>query len=624
MKCSGDDCSADCNGGVSTGERRTLDRIYFTRAHNLVEIARPLNKNDGRYLLFSACGGFDPKRARCQFSLRSIGGVQCTGTFTPVSASAYIASLSPGWNVGNTLDAVENEGDWNNPPVVATTFDDIKAAGFKSVRLPVTWAYHFTSQSPTWDVDATWLQRVEDVVDMVTARGLSVLVNVHHDSWVWADISASGANLTAIEERFYRIWYQIGTKLACKESSVSFEPINEIPGSTQAHGDEVNKLNDVFLQAISDAGGFNAQRVVTLVGVGEDLVKTNSWFKKPDAKFTNPWAIQYHYYSPYDFIFGAWGKTTWGSDSDKATLEADIAAIRGNFTDVPLVIGEWDASSVFTETAARWRYFDFFVRTAAKYNTAMILWDNGADQFDRAIHKWRDPTALSILTNAAKGTINALPDSTTDGSTTSQNSSAYVYHKAGDAVTDVSLPYLFNGLTLSSITNTKTSKALTKGTDYSASTSSITLTSSFLKTIITSSTQTGSLLNLTLAFSAGSPTNVDILQYSTPKLGSTTSKLPATSADLSIPVTWAGQNRPATVRALKADGGILIDDWTQYLGPLQAGRLTYSGQWDWDANNIILRATVLDAVRTAGQTTTFTVEFYPREPGNVANYTLTV
>jgi aryl-phospho-beta-D-glucosidase BglC (GH1 family) len=41
-----------------------------------------------------------------------------------------------GWNLGNTLDAVPDEGRWNNPPVRPETFDDVKKAGFKSVRLP--------------------------------------------------------------------------------------------------------------------------------------------------------------------------------------------------------------------------------------------------------------------------------------------------------------------------------------------------------------------------------------------------------------------------------------------------------------------------------------------------------
>jgi endoglucanase len=227
-------------------------------------------------------------------------GIKCpsTSSFSPVSAGKFFDAINPGWNLGNTLDATETEGSWNNPPVVGSTFDDVKKSGYKGIRLPITWAFHFTSQSPDWTVDAKWLQRVEDVVDMVLSRGLYAIVNAHHDSTNWADLTNPNTNITLVEEKMYKLWYQIGTKLACKSSMLAMEPINEIPGTTAEHGAIVNRLNNIFLQAINDAGGFNPQRVVTLVGAGEDGPKTAQWFKRPDAKFKNPWGIQYHYYSP--------------------------------------------------------------------------------------------------------------------------------------------------------------------------------------------------------------------------------------------------------------------------------------------------------------------------------------
>jgi endoglucanase len=91
-----------------------------------------------------------------------------------------VAAINPGWNLGNTLDAIPNEGSWNNAPVVASVFDDVKAAGIKSIRLPVTYADHFISGAPDYTVDPAWLQRVSDVVDMAVERGLYVLTNVHH------------------------------------------------------------------------------------------------------------------------------------------------------------------------------------------------------------------------------------------------------------------------------------------------------------------------------------------------------------------------------------------------------------------------------------------------------------
>lgn len=225
--------------------------------------------------------------------------------------------------------------------------------------------------------------------------------------------------------------------------------------------------------------------------------------------------------------------------------------------------------------------------------------------------------------SAAKGETNSLPDSTTDGSVTTQQSSAYIYHKKNETVSDTTLPFLFNGNTLSSISVTGTNDQLAEGTDYTVAGEDITFKSSFLSSIITPSAPLGTLANLTLTFSEGADLRVNILQYGTPVLGATSSAVPA-SGDVLIPITWAGQNRPATVRALKADGSYLFDEWTTVLGPLQQARITYEGQWNWNGQNIILPAATVNAVRSGGQSTTFTIEFYPREPGNTANYTLTV
>lgn len=262
--------------------------------------------------------------------------------------------------------------------------------------------------------------------------------------------------------------------------------------------------------------------------------------------------------------------------------------VRGNFSNVPLVIGEWASSPVATETAGRWRYFDHFVRTAAKYNTSTILWDNGADFLDRASHKWRDSVAQDIYANAVKGIPNALPDSTTDGSLT-QQSSTYIYHKQGTNFSAVTLPFHFNGNKLAkNIVLSTSGKSLNKGKDYSVSGESITFTPAFLATIFTPSSPTGSLANLTLTFDRGAALSVNMLQYATPSLASTSSKLPAVSADLLLPLRWQGQDRPAAIKATKLDGTYLVDDWTQYLPEIQRGRMTYNGQWNWNAEGVIL------------------------------------
>lgn len=141
--------------------------------------------------------------------------------------------------------------------------------------LTVTWIDHFISGSPTWTVDPTWLARVSAVVDAVIERDMYVIVNVHHDSHDWADLAAAGANYTMIEEKFYRLWYQIGTTLGCKSERLAFEPINEPTGSDTTAYTELGKLQTLFIEAIGTAGGFNTQRVVTLVGPGVGCLQTH-------------------------------------------------------------------------------------------------------------------------------------------------------------------------------------------------------------------------------------------------------------------------------------------------------------------------------------------------------------
>jgi endoglucanase len=449
------------------------------------------------------------------------------------------------------------------------------------------------------------MDRVETVVDQALARGFEVVLNVHHDSWIWADPTVSNVNLTMIEEKFSALWSQIGTRFRCKSSSLIFESLNEPVGTTQAHADELNKLQDLFLDAINKAGGYNPQRVVSLTGLGDDYVKTSEWFQRGTTYPNQPWALQFHYYSPYDFIFSAWGKTIWGSDADKATLDSDFSLLRGNFSGIPVFIGEWDASDANTETAARWKYFDYFIRTATKYSFAQMLWDNGADHYDRVNNKWIDPIDLSVLLSASKGVINSLADSTEDASATSQNSSAYLFHKVGDPVIAQSIPYLLNGNTLTNIKNA--AGTVLTSSQYSISAGTVTFSATYLGSLYSSTAAPGVKDTLALSFSAGTPLTLEIVQYTTPTVATNTFKVDP-SADLVIPVTWNGIG-PAAVQALKTDGTYLADDWTVYLGPLQQARWTF-GSWKYDvaAGTFTVTASGLTTIQAAGQTVTLTVE----------------
>jgi len=270
------------------------------------------------------------------------------------------------------------------------------------------------------------------------------------------------------------------------------------------------------------------------------------------------------------------GKTVWGSQADKAAVVAELTSVRGNFSasesDVPILLGEFDASQLNLEPAARWKWFDFVVRTAKSLGMTTVLWDNGLDNLDRATGVWRDKIAVDITMAVLRGENNSLADSTTDASATTQESSAYVFNKVGSNITAKTLPFIMNGNNFTNITVGST--LLKEGEDYSFGESAITLNQPLLSKYLSATAEPGTKANLTVSFSAGAQSQIELVQWDVPTLSwySVSAKDVAKGSDLQIPITWKGLHRVAAVKIATVDGAYLFDDWTQYLPDLQKGR----------------------------------------------------
>lgn len=234
-------------------------------------------------------------------------------------------------------------------------------------------------------------------------------------------------------------------------------------------------------------------------------------------------------------------------------------------------MGEYDASQLNCEAAARWKWFDFVTRTATSLNITGFIWDNGLDNLDRATGVWRDAVAIDIIMKAYKGATNSLPDSTTDPSATSQNSSAYIFHRVGENVTDQSVPFLLNGNAFRSLSVGGT--PLKKNADYDVSGSNLIIKQRSLSKYLSPTAEPGTKANITVSFSAGANSQIEIVQWDVPTVSQSTSSASAiTSGDLWIPVVWKGLHKVAAVKIVTSDGAYMFDDWTQWLPPLQQGR----------------------------------------------------
>ena len=114
-----------------------------------------------------------------------------------------------------------------------------------------------------------------------------------------------------------------------------------------------------------------------------------------------------------------------------------------------------------------------------------------------------------------------------------------------------------NGNSLTSIKN-GTGTALTSS-QYSMASGTLTRSAYYLNTLYNLTSPPGIKDTLTLTFSAGTPITLQIVQYSTPTMPTTTYKI-NNSTDLYMLTNYARLSVVAAVKAVLADGSFLPDD----------------------------------------------------------------
>ncbi|WFR61678.1 cellulase family glycosylhydrolase [Paenibacillus amylolyticus] len=125
-------------------------------------------------------------------------------------ASQIVAEMGAGWNLGNQLEAsvngTPNETSWGNPTVTPELIKKVKAAGFKSIRIPISYLSNIGS-APNYTINAAWLNRIQQVVDYAYNEGLYVIINIHGDGYNSVQggwLLVNSGNQTAIKEKYKR------------------------------------------------------------------------------------------------------------------------------------------------------------------------------------------------------------------------------------------------------------------------------------------------------------------------------------------------------------------------------------------------------------------------------------
>lgn len=336
-------------------------------------------------------------------------------TMTQLNASQIVADMGAGWNLGNQLEANSNgypsETAWGQPMVTQALIDKVKAAGFKTIRIPVSYLKNIGA-GPNYTVDSAWLNRIQAVVNYAYSRGLYVMINLHGDgyksvnsSWLICDSSSQ----TTIKAKYQKVWQQVASRFQNYDQRLIFESMNEeFDGQygqpTQPCYSNINSYNQIFVDTVRRAGGNNNARWLLVPGWNTNIDYTagNYGFALPTDQYRSPSIpsseqrimISVHYYSPWDFAgeesgtITQWGraatnpakKSTWGQED---YLDSQLKAMHDKFVvrGYPVVVGEYGAidKSSFDSSSNKYRA-DFaraIVATAKKYGAATVYWDNG-------------------------------------------------------------------------------------------------------------------------------------------------------------------------------------------------------------------------------------------------------
>jgi endoglucanase len=317
------------------------------------------------------------------------------------AASAYAADeafdynrrLGRGVNLGNALDAPK-EGAWG-VTLKEDYFKTIKAAGFDSVRIPVSWSTHAGAQPP-FAIEPAFFSRVDWAIDQALANGLLAVVDDHHDAGMEQAPKESLPRLKAI-------WKQIALRYRDRPDALSFELLNEPNGKL---GDDL--WNEIVPQLLGVIRQSNPRRIV-IVGPGQwnnigRLYKLN--LPEADRRLI----ATIHYYTPMPFthqtaswVKGSekWKGTHWTETPEQLAVldkDFDMAAAWGKKNRRPLYMGEFGAySKADMESRARWTRA--VARAASSRGMSWTYWEfcAGFGVYDPQAESWRKPLLDALL-----------------------------------------------------------------------------------------------------------------------------------------------------------------------------------------------------------------------------------
>lgn len=332
-------------------------------------------------------------------------------TWDELDQTAITAAMGMGWNLGNQLEASSNkvpsETAWGNPTITEDLIKAVKAQGFNTIRIPVSYLSKI-GEAPDYTIDSAWLDRVQEVVDYVVGNDMYAVMNIHGDGYYTVDggwLLCVDDNQDEIKAKYEAVWKQIADRFKDYDEHLIFESMNEEFDNTYGRPNKdgyanINEYNQIFVDTVRGTGSNNTKRWLLLPGWNTNVEYTagNYGFVIPEDKLCESDGkrimISVHYYDPYNFTLDEnsssaktqWGKyatenfDNWGQEDH---VDSQMQMLHDTFIaeGYPVIIGEMGVqdkthlSESFNEYRRYW--LEYVVKSAKANGCIPVYWDNG-------------------------------------------------------------------------------------------------------------------------------------------------------------------------------------------------------------------------------------------------------
>jgi len=362
-------------------------------------------------------------------------------SFDDLNQSQIVEAMGPGWNLGNQLESVTDnvpeETNWGNPVITEKLIQSVKAAGFKSIRIPVSY-FAKIDDDKDYTIDSKWLDRVQEVVNYCIKNDLYAVINIHGDGYNTIDggwLLCNGKNQTEIKKKYKKVWKQIAERFKNYDEHLLFESMNEeFDGSYSEPNKEyyqnINDYNQIFVDTVRKTGDNNTKRWLIIPGWNTNIDYTagDYGFKLPTDQYRDKSIdkeeqrimISVHYYSPWDFCGGENGVITqWGNEADDPSktsttcdetyMKNQLNLMKTTFADkgYPVFIGEYGSIDKTSYDSENEYYRAYFARKlcqlSRKNGCIPMYWDNGYNGvhgfglFDRTTCEVTQPVIIDAI-----------------------------------------------------------------------------------------------------------------------------------------------------------------------------------------------------------------------------------